>query len=165
MSGTARLGLPFLSAGQAQKELFHNEALQTLDVIVAATVEEPPRSAPPASPAIGAAYIVGASATGAWTGKTQSLAAFTSGGWRFIPPAEGLCAYVKSTGVWATYRAGAWELGNLRGSSVILGGVQVVGARASAIADPSGGTVVDSQARTVLGQILSALRLHGLIEA
>ena len=36
MSGTPRLDLPFLSAGQAQKEFTHNEALQTLDLIVAA---------------------------------------------------------------------------------------------------------------------------------
>jgi hypothetical protein len=60
-------------------------------------------------------------------------------------------------------RAGAWELGNLRGTSLVLGGLQVVGARAGAITDPSGGTTVDSQARTALSAILAALRQHGLI--
>jgi hypothetical protein len=78
-------------------------------------------------------------------------------------PAEGMCAYVKSTGVCASYRAGAWELGNVRGSSLVLGGLQVVGARLAAIADPSGGATVDSQARTALSAILAALRQHGLI--
>jgi hypothetical protein len=40
----------------------------------------------------------------------------------------------------------------------------VVGSRATAIADPGGGSTVDSQARTAVGQILAALRQHGLIE-
>jgi hypothetical protein len=109
------------------------------------------------------AYIVTASPTGAWAGEAGNVAAYTSGGWRFVAPTEGMSAYVKSTGVWATYRAGAWEFGNVRGSSLVLGGVKVVGAQGSAIADPSGGTTIDSQARTALGQILAALREHGLI--
>ncbi len=39
MSATPRLSLPFIVPGQAQKELFHNEALQLLDVLVAGAVE------------------------------------------------------------------------------------------------------------------------------
>ena len=46
MSGTPRLALPFLSPGQAQKEFTHNEALQTLDFLIAGAVEEAPRPAP-----------------------------------------------------------------------------------------------------------------------
>ncbi len=42
MNASQRLALPFILPGQAQKELFHNEALQTLDLVVAAAVEEPP---------------------------------------------------------------------------------------------------------------------------
>ncbi len=53
MSATHRLALPHILPGQAQKELFHNEALQALDLVVAAAVEEPPRAAPPAAPAPG----------------------------------------------------------------------------------------------------------------
>ena len=83
MSGTPRLALPFLSAGQAQKEFFHNEALQTLDMLVAAAVEEAPRAAPPATPAVGATYIVADSPTGEWAGKPLNLAAYTIGGWGF----------------------------------------------------------------------------------
>jgi len=52
----------------------------------------------------------------------------------------------------------------LSGSALLLDGVQVVGARGSAIAAPAGGTTVDSEARTTLGQVLEALRRHGLIE-
>jgi hypothetical protein len=164
MSGTPRLALPFLSPGQAQKEFTHNEALQTLDIVAASSVEESPRSDPPASPAIGACYIVDAAATGAWAGRSQSVAGFTTGGWRFVTPVEGMAAYVKSVSIWALYRAGAWELGVLRGSAVEVGGQQVVGNRASAIASAAGGTTIDTEARAVIDQILDALRHHGLIE-
>jgi hypothetical protein len=75
-----------------------------------------------------------------------------------------MSVFVKANGNWATYRMGAWELGTLRGSSVVIGGQQVVGARLTAIASATGGTTVDSQARTAIDQILAALRQHGLIE-
>ena len=52
----------------------------------------------------------------------------------------------------------------LRGASVVIGDQQVVGSRASAIASASGGTTVDVQARSVIDQILTAMRQHGLIE-
>jgi len=135
-----------------------------LDIAVAAAVEESPLSAPPSAPAPGACYIVAGPATGEWAGKEGSLAAFSSGGWRFVAPVEGMSAFVRSSVVWALYRAGAWELGAVRGSSLICGGQQVVGNRGGAIADPAGGTTVDAEARTAIGQILAAMRLHGLIE-
>ena len=163
MSGSARFDLPFLSAGQAQKEFCHNEALQTLDLAVAAAVEEGPRSDPPSSPALGDCYIVGVAASGAWAGRDGCLAGFTSGGWRYIAPREGLSAYVKITGCWANYRAGAWEIGSVRGSALVLNGMQVVGSQQAAIAEPSGGTVVDAEGRATISQILTALRQHGLI--
>jgi hypothetical protein len=163
MSGTPRLGLPFLSAGQAQKEFTHNEALQTLDIVAAPAVEQTPLDDPPASPAVGSCYIVGDSPTGTWAGKSQNLAGFTTGGWRFVPPLEGFSVYVKAEAQSACYHAGAWEIGVVRGSSLVIGGVQVVGSRTSAIASPSGGTTVDSEGRAAIDQILSALHQHGLI--
>ena len=165
MSGTPRLALPFLSPGQAQKEFTHNEALQALDFLVAGAVEEPPRPDPPATPTVGACYIVGDSPTGAWTGKSQAVAGYSTGGWRFIAPLEGMSAYVEASGVWANYRSGAWELGTLRGSSIVVDGQQVVGARTSAITSATGGTIVDEEGRAVIDQILVALRTHGLIES
>jgi hypothetical protein len=165
MTATPRLALPFLSAGQAQKEFTHNEALQTLDMIVGGAVEDGPLVTPPASPAIGDAYIVDLTPTGDWAGHPASVAAYTSGGWRFVAPFDGISLYVKSQGLWANYRAGAWEMGLLRGSSVIIGGQQVVGSRAAAIASASGGATVDTEARATIDQILAAMRQHGLIES
>ena len=164
MSATARFAIPLLAAGQAQKELYHNEAVQTLETLVSPAVEEGPRVSPPAAPVIGACYILAASPTGAWAGKPLNLAAYTSGGWRFVSPIEGLTAFVRSSSVWATFRSGAWELGVLRGSNVTIAGQQVVGGRAAAIPAPSGGGVVDVEARASIGQILTTLRQHGLIE-
>jgi hypothetical protein len=72
--------------------------------------------------------------------------------------------YERGSGTWAVYRSGDWEIGNLRGAALLIGGVQVVGSRAAAIASPSGGATVDSEARATLDAILGALRGHGLIE-
>lgn len=151
------------NCGQAQKEFTVNEALKTLDLAVAPAVEAAPLQEPPGSPVLGSCYIVGDSSTGAWLGKSHNLAGFTTGGWRFIPPLDGFSVYLKAEGQVACYRGGAWEIGVVRGSSVSIGGVQVVGSQAAAIASPSGGATVDSQARGTIDQILGSLRQHGLI--
>ena len=164
MSSSPRLALPFLAAGQARKETTHNEALQLLDLLVAATVEQEPISDPPAAPSLGACYLVADAPTGAWAGKPQTVAGYTEGGWRFVTPVEGLHAYVKSRAQLACYRNGTWEIGMLRAASVLVDGRQVVGSRAAAIATPTGGSVVDVEARGAVDQVLLALRDHGLIE-
>lgn len=165
MTSTPRLGLPYLSEGQAQKEAAHNEALQALDTLVGLAVEEPPRADPPASATAGTTYLVSDAPTGAWAGKAGYVAAFTSGGWRFYAPQEGMAAYVRSGSTAAVFRAGNWELGQVRGSALLMDGQQVVGPQAAPIPAPSGGTTVDASARAVIGQILAALREHGLIAA
>lgn len=128
-------------------------------------MEEGPRASPPAAPLVGSCYLVADAPTGEWEGQARKLAAFTSGGWRFVTPAEGLTVYVRSAGVPALFRAGAWEIGQLRGSALVVAGLQVVGERAGAIASPAGGSTVDAESRTAIGQIVAALRQHGLIAA
>jgi len=93
------------------------------------------------------------------------VAGWTSGGWRFVAPAEGMRFYVRTSGVSAMFREGAWEFGAVRGSSLVVGNQQVVGSRLAAIASPSGGSIIDAQGRTALTAILAALRTHGLIES
>ena len=164
MSATPRLSLPFLSVGQAQKEFTHNECLQTLDMLVCGSIEEPARTAPPSAPALGGAYIVAEGATGIWAGRANCIAAWTSGGWRFVSPLDGMMLYERTSGTWATFREGAWEIGTLAGTSLNILGQQVVGPRAAAIASPTGGSIVDGEARQAISVILSTLRQHGLIE-
>lgn len=163
MSVSPRFSFPLLTVGQSQKEITHNEALHALDIALAACVEEPPRATPPASPTVGSGYIVAASPTGAWTGRTGAITCYTMGGWRFVAAVEGLTVLVRSTGTFAVYREGSWDVGTLTAAKLVVAGQQVVGSRANAIASPIGGTVVDVPCRDAVSQILMALRQHGLI--
>lgn len=160
---SARLGLPLLQAGQAQKEVTHNEALTLLDLAVQAAVEGVGLDTPPAAPAPGACWIVGAAPTGAWSGQAAALAGWSDDGWRFVAPREGMAVWSRADGATARFVEGAWQTGTLAGTRLVLGGAQVVGPRRPAIADPAGGATIDAAARTALFAILAALRDHGLI--
>lgn len=164
MSGTPRLSLPFLSPGQAQKEFFFNESLQTLDVLVAGAVEEL-RDDPPSAPVVGTAYIVGDTPTSEWTGKGRNIAAYSAGGWRFIAAVDGLRMYIKAYETIAIFRTGIWEVGKLRCSEVLVAGQQVIGARGAGVALASGGATIDAEARAAIEEILVRMRTHGLIDA
>jgi hypothetical protein len=72
--------------------------------------------------------------------------------------------FVRSTGTTVTYRSGQWEIGQVRGTALVIGDEQVVGGRTAAIASPAGGATVDNEARAAIDAILSALRGQGLIE-
>lgn len=163
MTASARLLLPFLVPGQAQKELFHNEALQQLDVLVQTVVEGSVTDAPPAIPTLGKIYLVGPAPSGAWQAQPNALAAWTSGGWRFVSPFEGLRVAVRQTGQTASFRSGSWLIGIIDVASVRVNGVRVIASQTPAIASVSGGSVLDVQARAALEAILTSLRGHGLI--
>ena len=79
MDQTARFALPLLAPGQAQKEWFHNEALQRADMLLCPVIEGPAVATPPANPTTGTCYLIAGGATGAWTGQDGSVAAFTEG--------------------------------------------------------------------------------------
>jgi hypothetical protein len=166
MEMTPRLGLPLLVAGQVQKEVFLNEALALADLLVAGSVEPAPIASPPASPTTGTLYrVAAAGASGAFAGQEGKLAGWTEGGWRFVAPVEGMRLTERGSGLELAYRDGLWTSGSLRASEVLIGGQRVLGARQAAVADPAGGTVVDTQGRLAITQILAALRAHGLIES
>jgi hypothetical protein len=163
MDSTARFSIPFLAAGQAQKEWTHNEALQRVEMLLCPAVAGSAGNVPPASPSSGTSYLVGAAPTGAWSGHANAIAGWTPGGWRFIDPVEGLSARVATTGESAVFRQGAWQIGVVDASEVRVGGEAVVRGRRPAIATPAGGSTVDSEARTAISAILASLRAHGLI--
>ncbi len=81
----------------------------------------------------------------------------------FARSVDGLTALVKASGQFAVFSSGSWELGQLRGASLSVGGNQVVGARLAAVAGATGGTVIDTEARAAIAAILDRLRQHGLI--
>lgn len=163
MSASPRFGLPFLAPGQAQKELFHNEALATLDCALHACVEDV-LAAPPGAPEPGQAWIVAAGSTGAWADKTGQLAGWTEGGWRFVSPTPGMIVWNKAEGHWIHWRGSGWAQGSWPVSSLTIGGVQVVGARLPDVPSPSGGTIIDAEARAAIGLLIATLKSHGLIE-
>jgi len=69
----------------------------------------------------------------------------------------------KTSGQTATNDGSAWVVGTVKGAKLELAGLQVVGARGAAVANPSSGTVVDVEARAAIVAILDRLRGHGLI--
>lgn len=161
---TARHGLPFIVPGQAQKELFHNEALTRLDIGLHPVVEAAPSAAPPATPVLGQCWIVGAAAAGAWTGKDGQLAGWTEGGWRFLSPQDGMLVWNRATGHWLHWTGTAWSGGELPATAIKIGGNQVVGPRQPAVPSPSGGTIIDAEARAAIAAIAATLMSHGLTE-
>ncbi len=160
---TPRLALPMLQPGQAQKELYHNEALALIDVALQATVTAIGLNAPPTSPAPGACWVVGATPTGAWAGAAHQLAGWTTGGWRFVVPVNGMAVWSLADALEARFVANSWVLGEARAARLMIGGVQVVGARQPGIVPPAGGVTIDTEARAATALILSALAAHGLI--
>jgi len=163
MSETPRFALPFILVNQAQKEVTHNEALLSLDGLLHPLVESADLIDPPGAPAEGEAWIVPGGATAAWSGQDNSLAQWAGGAWRFHAPVDGMRVWIRDQSVPARFEAGAWVMGELRGNALLIGGTQVVGPQAAAIADPTGGTTIDAEARTAIEAVLAALRDHGLI--
>ena len=160
---TARFELPFILPGQAQKELYHNEALARVDALLHSAVEGAPLAQPPAQPSEGQCWIVAAPGTAEWNGKDHQLAAWTVGGWRYIEPQAGMRVWNKAAAYWVHWTGTAWTTGELPVARLQVNGQQVVGSRQPPILNPSGGTTIDAEARTALAQIIATLMSHGLI--
>jgi len=160
---TARLSLPLLQPGQAQKEMVHNEALALLDIAVQGGAVAAGANAPPANPVPGDCWILGAAPQGAWSGHPNQVAGWTAAGWRFVAPCEGMRLWIASDSGFALFSEGEWLVGRSYGR-VFVDGVQLVGSRAAPIAEPAGGPTVDAEARATIGKVLEALRSHGLID-
>jgi hypothetical protein len=108
MDQTTNLKLPYIIAAQSQKHVTHNEALKALDAVVQLAVLDRDLAAPPTSPADSARYIVGASATGAWSGQSGKIAAFQDGAWQFYAPLEGWIAWVADEDILVAWNGSAW---------------------------------------------------------
>lgn len=108
---TPHLSLPLLVAGQAQKELTHNEALILLDAVAGAViiVEGAPSNTPPVALSAGQAWLVGPDPVDSWAGQGDAIAVWTYGGWRFLPPRPNLCVRVGVQGPRLWYRDGGWK--------------------------------------------------------
>jgi hypothetical protein len=111
MDTSARLGLPYLAAGQLQKHVTLNEALTRLDALVQTRVVSRTVTAQPVGPADGDLYILPGSATGAaWSGLAAGgLVRFEAGGWAVVGAAEGTLAWVTDEGTVVVRTATGWS--------------------------------------------------------
>ncbi len=141
-STSPRLGLPLLFAGQAQKEVFVNEALSLLDGLLHGAVESE-TATPPATPADGLAWLVGTSPTGSWAGKAGWIALRQAGQWLFAEPRDGMKLLDRTTGQEFRRAGGAWHM-------------------ATVPTPATGGTVIDAEARAMLAALVAALRQAGV---
>ena len=160
---TPRWALPHLFAGQAQKEVFHNEALARIDMLLHGEAESADEDVPPFSPDEGQCWIVADGASGSWLGQDGSVACWTGGGWRFAAPRAGLALQVVDRGHGMYFDGSDWQDAPVRDDGFYVGGERVAGTRQPAIANPAGGSSIDSEARSSLVAILNAMRSHGLI--
>lgn len=143
---TARYQLPFLAVGQAQKEITHNEALVLLDALISATIISELSSAPTnlVETDAGKCWLIGSDAVGIWLGKMGQIACWIGGSWRYILPSEGMRIWRANSDSQAIRRGTLWQ-------------------ESTAISAPTGGSVVDVEARVVVAAILDLLRQSGIL--
>ncbi|WP_213982473.1 DUF2793 domain-containing protein [Sphingomonas sp. dw_22] len=147
----------------SNKPLVHFYATARLDIAVQGAAVAAGANMPPADPVTGGNWILGAAPEGAWAGHAGEVAGWTEGGWRFLAPFEGMRLWVVADQAFALFSEGEWVVGRSYGR-LIVEGRQVVGPRVSAIAEPAGGTTVDTEARAAIMAVLEALREHGLVD-
>lgn len=142
---TARHRLPLLAVSQAQKEITHNEALVLVDALLHPVVEA--ELAAPPSPAvtdIGKCWLIGQVPTGPWQGKAAQIALWIGGGWRYVVPQSGMRLRLLSEQADKIWSGSGWS-------------------NAPTIADPSGGGIIDVEARATIALLLQYFRLIGLV--
>lgn len=142
---TPRLALPLLYPGQAQKEVFINEALVRIDALLHARIEAV-TGTPPASPVDGQCWIVGAGASGDWTGRLDQIACRTAGNWIFVMPREGMSVTLGSSGRNLRFQSGNWTF-------------------QAPVPAPAGGATVDSEARAAISALIARLVSAGILSA
>ena len=118
---TPNLALPYLAAGQAQKHVTLNESLRRLDALVHLVFEDRDLAEPPAVPAEGQRYLVASGASGAWSGRSGTIAAFQDGGWLFYPPETGWIAWIRDEDALAVWNGAEWQDAGTGGSPETLG--------------------------------------------
>lgn len=161
MPQSTRLALPLLAAGQAQKDVTHNDALLRLDRLVALAVVSRSAAGPPLNPAAGDCHIVAPAAAAAWGQPASTLMHWQGSGWLPEAPVDGQIVQVRDEAIMMVHRAGwqaQWPVAGL-----VVGGRTVLQGPAASVAGPSGGTMIDAEARSTLALLIAALQAHGLL--
>ena len=109
MTETLRWNLPLLMQGQAQKEISHNEALQTIDRILHLAVVTRGTGHPPANATAGDSYIIGPAPSGDWTSGVGLIAYYDGIGWILTSPRTGCLAWVCDESVLTVFVGNGWH--------------------------------------------------------
>jgi hypothetical protein len=109
MTTSTHLKLPFILPAQAGKHITHNEAIAALDTLAQLAVIDRDLATPPIDPDAGDRYIVGASPTDAWTGKSDQIAAWDGAAWQFHAPQPGWLAFLIDENGLVAWSGGAWQ--------------------------------------------------------
>lgn len=99
---TADDGLTCLVSGNGLR--YHIEDAASISLNSVLSVE----TAPPGSPVVGDAHIVGAAATGGFSGYDHTIAVYTRRGWIFANPEIGLTVLNEATGENTQFTASGW---------------------------------------------------------
>ncbi|WP_375291646.1 DUF2793 domain-containing protein [Qipengyuania sp.] len=142
LSRTARFDLPYLFAGQAQREVFVNEALARIDTAMHPAIADS-LAEPPPNPQEGDCYLIVAPAGGAWEGQEGALASFGAGAWQLQKPLAGMRIWDRPRAAWAHFDGAAWKTAEMPPA-------------------PEGGGTIDAEARAAITQILDRLREVGI---
>lgn len=122
--------------------MYLNESLARIDALLHGAVEAQ-TATPPATPLEGQCWLVASGATGVWSGHADKLASFQQGQWLFQAPRDGLRLFNRATGQEVLY-FGSWKT-------------------PAKPAVPSGGTVIDTQARTAIAALIDSLVAAGVL--
>jgi hypothetical protein len=100
-----------LSDGQAGKEPLINANNRVIEALAQGSVIDKDLTAPPGGESDGDTYIVGGSATGAWSGKDDDIAIYCSpiSSYLYVTPDEGWFVWVKDENLRYRYTGSAWE--------------------------------------------------------
>lgn len=143
-STTKFFSLPMLFAGQAQKEFFVNQSFAMIDGLLQLAIDASLPD-PPVNAEDGETFRILPQATGEWVGQDDKIAIKIAGGWNYFEPNEGMRVFDRTADRFLLFRS-SWI-------------------QALAPAVPSGGQIIDSQARAAIEDLIQALRNAGIFAA
>lgn len=141
---TARFGLPLLHVAQAQKEVFLNEALVRVDMLLQPVVQGL-ADEPPVRPNLGECWIVSTSPVNDFENRANHLACWQQGQWMFIAPHHGMSVFDQGIGAHRRFDDG-WTV-------------------PTSVERPIGGSLIDIEAREAINAIIDSLQATGTLRA
>ena len=108
MVKTPRWDLPFAGNSGQDVDASFNDFLRFFDAFSSGLILDKDLTAPPGGESTGDAYIVGGSATGAWSGQDDDLAVYYYGSWYFLTPWNGLTVWVDDESSEYRWETNAW---------------------------------------------------------